>query len=265
MLEGLTTNSSPILVTGMPRSGTTFLQRLLSSHPEITISGQEPQGVRWGEWLQTLIDGVAFTRRSNEEFQDTPGHYACGIDEATAAERFLKFIQEYLVGEVPTERWGLKSLTNCRTVPDAIRGVWPGTRWVVCVRDPFRSMESLRNTFDRDGQISWSQMCEWWTDAARFARENSDAMLIQVDRLESFEARRSMAVNLFEFIGEEPTEAVWEFVAEWPLVHKVVPDINRRFSLNHSQRRDLFESDSEFKKLAMALGYLDLRTEVEAI
>ncbi|HIE97435.1 MAG TPA: hypothetical protein EYQ63_10565, partial [Fuerstia sp.] len=34
------TEDAPIFVTGMPRSGTTFIQHLLSQHPRIQIHGQ---------------------------------------------------------------------------------------------------------------------------------------------------------------------------------------------------------------------------------
>lgn len=264
MMDRSITTSSPIFVTGMPRSGTTFLQRLLSSHPEITICGQEPLGVCWGAWLQVLIEGISFAEQSNQQTQEMPPHYACGMDRETATDSFLTFIANYLAGEVATRRWGLKSLTNCRVVPDAIRQVWPEARWIVGVRDPFRSMESLRNTFDRDARISWSQMSDWWTASARFGQENCDAMLIQVDRLHDDETRQSTVENLFEFIGEEPTAEVWEFVADWPVIHKVVPDDERDIQLTVAEHTALLESDPEFQRFTIELGYSGLTTDVRS-
>lgn len=258
------TNSSPLFVTGMPRSGTTFLQHLLSSHPEITICGQEPKGVCWGEWLQTLLEGVSFTHQANQETQETPPHYACSLNERETASLFLTFLRQYLAGEVTTPRWGLKSLTNCRLTPEVIRNIWPETRWIVCVRDPFRSMNSLRNTFDRGSQISWGQMSEWWTEAVKFALKHPDAMMIQIDRLDSVESRQAMVKSLFAFIGNEPTDAVWEFVVEWPVIHKVVPDSERESPLDVSERTALLENNHEFSRLATKMGYVTPQKEQEA-
>ena len=262
--ESLMQLESPVFVTGMPRSGTTFMQQLLSLHPEITISGQEPQGVCWGEWLQTLLNGVKFTKSSNQVMNDHTQHYACAMDESATTTQFLKFIQAYLVGQVSTRRWGLKSLTNCRLVPDALRFVWPETKWIVCIRDPFRSMESLRNTFDRNCEIPWKQLCNWWSDAVMFAETQVAAYPVYFDRLETRESRQQITHKLFDFIDEKPTNEVWEFVDSWPVVHKVVPDRERDYQLGTAERDFILKSNLEFAALAEKLGYLK-REAVEEV
>ena len=140
---------SPIFVTGHPRSGTTFLQHLLSTHPNIEIFGQETADLKWGEWLRAAVSGVDAAAASNEELGYDVPHYAAPRGTAAVAKRLLEFVEWYLTGGKQVARWGVKSLGQCRVAPELVMEVWPDTRWVVCIRNPFHCAESLRNTFDR--------------------------------------------------------------------------------------------------------------------
>ena len=51
--------SIPIFVVGMPRSGTTVIEQILSSHPDVFGAGELP-------WLGDLVNRVDFTRLDNE-------------------------------------------------------------------------------------------------------------------------------------------------------------------------------------------------------
>lgn len=246
---------SPIFVTGVPRSGTTFVQHLLTRHPRITIYGQEPANVCWGDWLLTLKVGADSARQSNRELDYEVPHYAGDGDSGAIDRPFLSFIKWYLTGQPRTPRWGVKSLTQCRLPVEPIRTVWPETRWVVCLRDPFRALESLRSTFDRDHHVSPDEFRDWWVTAAEFASSEPSARLLLFDRLPSPETRHREMAALFDFLGEDYPAEVRQFVEEWPVVHKVVPDHERADSLTHAERAGLLETHPDLAEWASQLGY----------
>lgn len=247
--------TSPIFVTGMPRSGTTFMQHLLSQHPRIAIYGQEPANVDWGQWLSTLTDGLDMAQESNDQLGQDPVHYGglLGYDETCHA--FLEFTRRYLTGESPTPRWGLKSLLQCREAVPQILHVWPETRWIVCVRDPFRSFESLRNTFDVAQNHALLELANWWTEAVRFAVSHPQAKLIQFDGLTCQANRHRCVRELCEFIGEEPSPEVFAFVDRWPVVHKVIPDADRTYQLPATEWNALLDQCPAFADWCDRLGY----------
>lgn len=248
--------TSPVFVTGMPRSGTTFVQHLLSQHPRIRISGQEPAGMRWGDWLRIVVDGVESANASNDELEYDIPHYAAPRNSHDAATGFLEYIRWYLTGGMTPKRWGAKSLTECRVVPEAVLDVWPDTRWIVCIRDPFRSIESLRNTFDAQQNVELSLAVSWWTEAARFAHSQEAALPVQFDRLTEPAERQQFVERLFDFIDEDITPEVEDFADRWPVVHKVVADADRAYSLSSTDRERLLHEYPEFHSWVERLGYL---------
>lgn len=245
---------APIFVTGMPRSGTTFLQHLLSRHPQIAIHGQEPAGVVWASWLQVLLDGLVAARQSNVALDYAVDHYAGRLDVESTRREFLAFIRHYLVGDDPHPRWGLKSLRDCRLAAPQILQVWPRARWVVCIREPFRSIESLRNTFDREELFSVSELCTMWTETVEFGVTQPQATLVQIDRLAS-EDRLSWVRGLFRFLEEDLVPEVEQFVAEWPKIHEVATDAERTFRLSPEERRTVLAEHAALANWRVRLGY----------
>lgn len=247
--------AAPIFVTGIPRSGSTFLQHLLSQHPRITIYGQEPAGIIWGQWLQELVQACDQVRDSNESINYEAPHYAGEIDPEKVAAGYLKFIKEYFCSGENPSRWGLKSLTECRVAADTIRTLWPETRWIITLRDPFRSIESLRNTYDTEHYFPVESICQWWTEAAQFAQTEPNARLILFDRLTSAELRHQCVAELFDFLGEQLTEEVIRYTEEWPVIHKVIEDNERKYVLSQEEREKLMEASLDFAAAVSELEY----------
>ena len=249
-----TQHEAPIFVTGMPRSGTTFVQHLLCAHPSITIHGQEPARFSWGDLLKAAVQGVGDAASSNAQLNYDAPHYASPSEPAEVAYRMLDFVKWYLTGGRSDRRWGSKSLTQCRVAADVISECWPATRWIVCIRDPFRSVESLRNTYDRGQQIEIETLTQWWTDAAGFAHENTAAMPVVFDRLEDTVIRMGFVEQLFEFVGEPATEETLSFAQEWPVIHKVTEDQHREYCLSTHEREQMLDCP-DFSMWVERLGY----------
>jgi len=114
------TEPTPIFVLGMPRSGTSLLEQILASHPDVYGGGELTPLVRAlerGPLLAPYPQGVARARSENL---------------AAAGRAYLDAVRARAGGkQFATD----KCLTNFLYV-GGIRAAIPGARFVHCVRDP---------------------------------------------------------------------------------------------------------------------------------
>ena len=141
--------------------------------------------------------------------------------------------------------------------------LWPETFWIVCVRDPFRTIESVKNTFvptlNIRGYVNgWVRTCEFIErqDPARLA-------IIQLDRLaqQTTEQRTGTLRQVLDSLGESPTVETDSFIRQWPVVHKVVPEDRRTFRMSNEARQALLSSVPLLNYYVNKLGYDDCRQD----
>lgn len=249
--------ADPIFVTGNARQGTTFIQWFLSLHPKIHIHGQEL--IPW----RTLITfhanlanaGIEVARRNNEQQYPIP-HWA-GSEPDRTTEAFKELVYKYFTGQGPQKpKWGLKHLwlPGDVEVVARIKFIYPNSKWIICCRHPFVSYESQKNTFVKDQDIT-----DWlreWVMAVRQSKEK-DAYLVQVDKLSglSVRQRKSRLNKLLEFLGEEPTRVTDQFVKDWPMIHKVVPDNSRTYELDPKIKKEKMKFFPNLREYMEELGY----------
>jgi len=248
----------PIFVTGNARQGTTFIQWFLTLHPKIYIHGQEL--IPWRTLITFHMNlanaGVEVEKRNKEQKYPVP-HWA-GSDPVRTTEAFKELIYKYFSGQGQhKQKWGLKHLWIPGDVElvARIKMIYPKSKWIVCCRDPFVSFESQKNTFVKDQDIT-----DWlrnWVMAVRFAQNEDDAHLVQVDKLNEMTVRQRKAKlkKLLEFLGEEPCEATDQFIKEWPVVHKVTPDDARGFELDPKIRQEKIKFFPDLREYMEDLGY----------
>jgi hypothetical protein len=254
-------STRPIVVTGLGRSGTTWMQTLLSQHPRIHIHGQSPN-IPWQtlwQWYETLIEQGQWSQSANRQTGYDIPHYAGSLPRQ-AHELFKQMFHGYFTGNGPeTPRWGLKWL---RLPYHAKSGsqfevLWPETLWVVCIRDPFRTVESMKNTFVPDLDVAewltmWVRMCEFVT-----THDDRRVTLLQLDRLATLDTEQRLGAtrDLLHRLGESPTVETDAFTRRWPIIHKVKPDGARSFRLSDAQKNELFQSVRGLQEYAARLGY----------
>ena len=250
--------SPPILISGNPRSGTTWMQWFLSQHPRIHIHGQEPN-LSWSEmwrWYERMVEQGQWATKSQRY---DIAHYA-GSDRQRCRAIFRRMYRDYMTGYGPQKpRWGLKSLWTCAT-PETVsqfESLWPDTRWVICIRHPFTSFNSQKNTFVPKMDVEvW---CRRWLATAQFVETHAQdrVVLFQIDHLHdaSTAERRNVIERVLQCVGETATAETEQFIEEWPRVHEVRSREKRTFAIAERRKRWVLDQLPELAAYAAQLGY----------
>lgn len=132
-----------IFVVGLPRSGTTLVEQILASHPEVQGLGER------GELAQVLTEESA---RRRQRYPDWVPDASAG-DWQRLGERYLELIAPLRDGR---NRFVDKMPNNWRAI-GAIRAMLPGARVVACRRDP---MENCWSCFKQYFASGWEFTCD---------------------------------------------------------------------------------------------------------
>jgi hypothetical protein len=161
-LRTMSTGIGPLLVLGAgQRCGSTLLQRLLSSHPDVHI---------WGEHAGQLTPLLAVAARTKawaaregswgrQEFAQ--GGYQSFMANVTpepgwvdeAGRRFISTLFGDPALAMGRKVWGFKEVRYGLPEAQAVRRLFPGTRVIHVVRDPRDVLRSL-DAWERN-EIAW--------------------------------------------------------------------------------------------------------------
>jgi hypothetical protein len=209
-------DSPPIIICGFPRTGTTFLQALLNSHPEIHISREYRFRALFATPLLCAQAGLLH-RRETEQWR--------GMSPDEARVSVLRALWYHGEPEgLVARRFGNKTPGNERHFwffESVFRRTPP--RYIYAARDPVAAIGSYR-------RMSWGESRSVWRLSAqlgrslramrRFQARHPDRLLVAaLDRVATDADRRSFVQRIFRFIRETPTREVWRFVDDWPAVN----------------------------------------------
>lgn len=253
--------NSPIIISGTPRAGTTWMQWFLSQHPNIHIHGQEPQ-LAWStlfKWHEEMIQASEWGEKSNKsrDVKSYPIPHYAGSDKNRCDEIFRSMVKDFMCGFAPEKpRWGVKALWLCsnQKMVDKINKLWPDTKWIICIRHPFASFESQKNTFVKDMDLDiWIKR---WIDSVAFLQQN-DGFLIQIDNLskENYQFKNKQLNKLIKFIKEQPSKETDNFIKQWNIVHKVKPDADRGFKLGEKRKQEMKNKYPQLNQYMQQLNY----------
>lgn len=244
--------NKPIFVVGTGRCGSTWLQEFLNLHPSITIYGQLPN-LPIAEvqcWYDRLVAAGEWGRLANE---NVPGHYV-ECDQENIRIAFRSMLMRFWTNDLVGRRWGLK-LLHVPADPDLVaflEELWPDAQWITCVRDPFATFESLKNTFRPE--MLFSDFLAEWCGCAEFGRDRG--RVVRIDRLASMgNYRRTVQLQvLMQSLELDINKKQLGFAIEMPVVHKVKPDDQRTFKLADVVKQQALE-DNRFAELFTFFGY----------
>lgn len=239
------TEAGPVIVSGLPRSGTTWMQAYLDRHPEIHIAGQTPKGGGWPEWqawYQQLRLWGSWAVDNNRQLDYPAPHYA-GSPPDRCREIFREAWRQFICGFGADEtgrlprRWGWKGLGLCWSEDwqQQVQHLWPDARWIIGLRNPRRIVESLRATFRADARLT--EYLGYWVATCRFVEQlpADRCATFDIDRLAALDPdqRQTKLEPVWHAIGEQPTREVLQFAADMPVVHQVTPHSQRQRTVSH--------------------------------
>jgi len=140
-----------IFILGMPRSGTTLVEQILSSHPEVEGAGE------LGELAQVLTEESSRRQQRFPEWVST----ATETDWHRLGLRYLELTAAYRVGH---GRFTDKMPNNWQAL-GAIRAMLPAARIVICRRDPLENCWScFKQYFPRGWVFTYDidQLALFW-------------------------------------------------------------------------------------------------------
>lgn len=245
----------PILVSGPGRSGSTFLQFLLSQHPDCEIYGQTGCGRQGADVWSQLFDlrktmrlRAAWMRRTNDRIGYEVPHYS-GSDRERGDQLWGQFVKEYFRGDRPdTWHWGIKSNAACVLQPfrAAVNQAWGGGRYVMCIRDPWETYLSLKGTFAP--QTKLVQFLETWIACATMPA----VQVFQIDRIEA-RNRIEATSQLLSALGLTHCDKTIEFVRRWPPVHRI--EHRHEARVESDEVRQAFDAHPDWPRVIEGLGY----------
>ena len=168
-----------------------------------------------------------------------------------------EFISGYGNQKPGQTKWGHKALWLCarKKEVETLKRVWNNAKWIVCIRDPFLSFESQKNTFVKKQNLE--EWIDLWIKSYEFYKSNNESFLFQIDKLsqKSNEEKEEIICDILRFLGELKTTETDKFISEWKVIHKASPDDERDFKLGDKRKNEMFEKYSKLKTYMQELGY----------
>lgn len=246
--------SDPIVIYGAPRSGTTFLNQILNTHPEVHVTHE----MRLFAWAHEALgsamgkDRLLVTHR--EEFR---GH---------ATRHFAAMIRDFYATRWPHVRyWGDKNphygdVWN-RGCLDTIRRIFPGAKFIHILRDGRDVVTSITRRKHADG-APWASLedAAWtWRDhvtiATAFGRKVGPASQLEV-RYEDLVADGSrVAREILQFLDIALDPKVEAFCQAQQVQRSLFSSPTRDLSGGDVTRSDWLQALSE-EQQALAMHIL---------
>jgi len=165
----ISNKQSPIFVVGMPRSGTTLVEQIISSHPDVSGLGET-------DFLNSLINKIFFNKE-DDKYEDVLNSANQNKLNAISTEYF-DIISHFGTKE---KYFTDKSLLNFQWI-GLIKIIFPNAKVINCIRDPKDNCLSIyKNLFDHEG--AW---CYDKNELTQYYKLYSDLMAFWRDKIPNF-------------------------------------------------------------------------------
>ncbi len=186
----------PFWVIGAPRSGTTFLARVLDHHPEIFLTNETRMMLLFSRMLNRWVDSRRLLATSKNEIVDSLWRQAPGLIEQVYRD----------LGAKPGQRWGDKypQYADGDHDPEALATIdrlFPASQYVHIIRDPRAVVASIVSK----GWLVFDDAIEAWrtfvTHAHAFGMEVGEDRYHEVHFENLVEDGHSTMEEIFTFLG----------------------------------------------------------------
>lgn len=207
---GVEEETSPIIIYGAPRSGTTYLNNIVNKHPEVFISRETRLFVWAHESLNVLTQRKQSLLNHRQEF----------VEHLYGA--YPKLIRDFYRTLRPRARyWGDKNphyaSKGHQGCLETINTLFPGTRFIHILRDGRDVVSSLVRKRDKSGE-PWTDFegaHRIWTShidlGCEFGRSQLPSQYFELRYEDLIRDDVGIARKLFDFLGIEIHPNVVEF------------------------------------------------------
>jgi Tfp pilus assembly protein PilF len=195
----------PIVIVGMPRTGTTLCEQILASHPHVSTAGE--LGL-WQKYEKGYMDAFA-----GKPISEAVEHAKVGGLKETG-EELLRTLQ--FNSESGSARIVEKTPHNFMTL-GFLHLVFPKSKFVVMDRDPLDSfISTYQNDFSRGhgyayDQIAYAKEYLWHKQIIAMWRSRFPKNILTINYEKLVEAPEEMARTLLDFVGLPWDEKVLNF------------------------------------------------------
>jgi Sulfotransferase family len=192
--------ADPIIVFGAPRSGTTYLQRILNAHPAVFVSHE----TRIFAWLHEALEVLPRDDRNLVTYRDAfVAHMRRILSEAV-----LSFYRELAPDAI---RWGDKNphYADARNAGclELTSELFPEAQFIHIIRDGRDVVASLVRKRNDDGTpwVTFEQAHETWTShvdvGSAFGRTLAPERYFELRYEKLIAADLALTRDLFSFLG----------------------------------------------------------------
>ncbi|RRJ84537.1 sulfotransferase family protein [Aestuariirhabdus litorea] len=227
-------DSRPVFIVGAPRSGTTLLQYMLRSHPNLSLPTGESHffiplfthAERWGDLAQAgqVKALLAEMYRRSAEFLDTDLHgLRFDIDSLSdeivtqglvTVPDIIDFIYTKNAKGEGKQRWGDKTPYYVFHMPTILQ-MFPGAQFVHLIRDGRDCALSLIDRKDDFGVYNLHFAGRYWKEYVDRGRESGaqlpDGSYLEVKYEELISQPKLSVAKILAFLGEQYHTDVIEF------------------------------------------------------
>jgi hypothetical protein len=197
----------PLWVVGAPRSGTTFLARVLDHHPEIFLTNETRVMLLFSRMLNRWVEARRLLATSKAEVVESLWRQTPGVIEQVYRD----------LGARPGQRWGDKypQYADGDQDPEALGTIdrlFPNSQYVHIIRDPRAVVASIV----AKKWLGFDEAIEAWrafvTHARAFGTEVGDDRYLEIHFEDLVEAGHSTMERLFTFLRLSNHPEVDEFL-----------------------------------------------------
>ena len=165
----ISSKQNPIFIVGMPRSGTTLVEQIISSHSDVSGLGET-------NFLNSLINRIFFNKKN-----DKCEYVLNGTDHNKLNTIYKEYFDIISYFENKEKCFTDKSLLNFQWI-GFIKIIFPNAKVINCSRDPKNNCLSIyKNLFDHEG--AW---CYDKNELTQYYKLYSDLMAFWKDKIPNF-------------------------------------------------------------------------------
>ncbi len=206
-------STRPVFIVGMPRSGTSLVEQVISSHPEVVAAGE--------------LEDISNMISRNNGIISVKGGYPLGV--ATLAEAQLDMLASsyhaHLLEISPDAKFVTDKMPHNFMALGLIAQLFPGARVVHCVRDPLDTCLSIYfQDFTRhhDYAVDLESIGTHYRQYRRLMSHWNNVLglpMIEVDYQKMINDQEAVTRHLLDFCGLEWDEACLRFHNSKRVVH----------------------------------------------